>query len=179
MFKALLREDRADREAIGRVASLRERPDEALDVIVDNLSATGCLIRSDVPLRVRSAVTIGMSGVGIVPALVAWRDGNAYGCTFVRPITVAEIEQAKTVQTTVNVDFGKDGSGLDPQTPTDRPEWRLQLVEEPFASNRTVLRALGFMGGYTLRCLAAFPIIVVAAAAAARSTRKARTLPPA
>lgn len=83
----------AERRELAEETTLRldEQPSGAA---VSNLSATGCLIETEVRLSPGAHVRIGLPGVGAFSAEVVRTDGQRAGCRFHRPLTPAQLETA-------------------------------------------------------------------------------------
>jgi hypothetical protein len=58
----------------------------AVDVIVSDLSETGCAIKGALALAIGTRVSIGLVGFGIYEAKVVRRNGDITGCAFLQPI---------------------------------------------------------------------------------------------
>lgn len=83
----------AERRDIAEESTLRLE-DRPCNVAVFNLSATGCLVRADVPLSPGLQVRIGLPGVGAFGADVVRIDGARAGCRFHHPLSPAQLERA-------------------------------------------------------------------------------------
>jgi hypothetical protein len=58
---------------------------------VVDLSQTGCLFMTTEPLRIEAIVTIGIAGVGLREARIVRNQDIRFGCTFLMPLTNAEL----------------------------------------------------------------------------------------
>jgi hypothetical protein len=85
---------RAHRKPVDRVSTLRDQQSRPHDVHVENLSATGCFLWSDVPLALDSRILLGLAGGGVVEGTIIRRDGDNYGCQFLIPLTNAQLHTA-------------------------------------------------------------------------------------
>lgn len=83
----------AERRALAEETTIR-LGNEPCNVGVFNLSATGCLIRSETPLRIGAELRIGLPGVGAFGAEVVRSDGLDAGCRFHEPLSRAQLEAA-------------------------------------------------------------------------------------
>jgi hypothetical protein len=89
-----------------------------LDVIVSDLSESGCAIEAPVELPVGAEISIGLVGFGAFEARVVRRSGKSHGCEFLRPIAPHIVRNAFTSS---NVVAGPVAHGA-PQIDTDFPE---------------------------------------------------------
>jgi hypothetical protein len=91
----LYRDDRgADRFRVDFDATLRDPESLPLDVVVEDLSASGFRVVTNVDLPVGVEVGLGLSGIGTHRARVIWHDRGAYGCELVMPLTSMELNTA-------------------------------------------------------------------------------------
>jgi hypothetical protein len=125
-FVARLDMKRPARIDVDRAATLRDASGEPLDVIVDNLSISGCLITTDLALVEGDPISIGIPGVGARDAWISRVDAPRYGCAFARPISDAEVSAARSANSLVDGIFQSPPvSGSDVQHAPDQ-EWRLR-----------------------------------------------------
>jgi PilZ domain len=96
---------RSRRVAIGRSGTLRERDKFATDVVIEDVSETGCMFRSDMALTVGTLLSIGIPGTGMHAARISRVDGDAVGCSFLLPINAEDIASAQIVETVADGDF--------------------------------------------------------------------------
>lgn len=99
--------DRPYRLEMDRPGTLRDAQEVPQDIVVDNLSTTGCLLRTDADLRIGSLVTIGIAGIGVHPARISRVEGTSYGCAFIMPIRDADVQMALAGETLIEIDFPK------------------------------------------------------------------------
>jgi hypothetical protein len=104
-FLARLDVERSDRITVDRPATVRDLRKAPSDVIVDNLSTTGCLVTLDFALPLGALISIGIAGIGPCFARVGRCDHPRYGCAFLVPITEAEIEASRVAETIVKGRF--------------------------------------------------------------------------
>lgn len=64
------------------------------EILVHNISATGVLLESPVPLMADERISIELPHVGAVWARVVWTSARFYGCEFHTPITPAALSAA-------------------------------------------------------------------------------------
>lgn len=103
----LVRDDRrADREAIDVAGTLRPAPGRPIDVIVEDLSATGFRMRTQARLDLQEQVTIGIPGIGQRRAHVVRRTADGFGCEFVEALDPRLVSTAATAQSVVDGGFG-------------------------------------------------------------------------
>ena len=91
----------AERRDIAEETTLR-LDEQPCNVGVFNLSATGCLVRAEVPLSPGTQVRIGLPGVGAFAAEVVRTDGPRAGCRFHEPLSQSQL--AKAFQSEVVID---------------------------------------------------------------------------
>jgi hypothetical protein len=96
---------RAERAPVRRRGTLRERNKFASDVLIEDLSETGCLFRSNVPLPVGSLISVGIPGIAMHAARISRVDGEAHGCSFLIPITADDIAAAQVIETVAEGGF--------------------------------------------------------------------------
>ena len=104
---AKLQEDAraADRHDLGADATLRAVDDSPLDILIANLSATGCLFVCSERLEVDGAVTIGIAGLGRLPARIVRAEGQRYGANFDRLLDAAELNAALALSDDTVIQF--------------------------------------------------------------------------
>jgi transcriptional regulator with XRE-family HTH domain len=92
-------------EAHGALAS-----GEATKVLVHNVSMTGLLLESAVPLAIDERIAVELPQAGPSWAKVVWTSGNLFGCQFETPISAATLS-ASQLQSAVgrNVDIAVRG----------------------------------------------------------------------
>jgi hypothetical protein len=112
---AQLQMDRPSRITLDRAATLRDPAQEPLDVTVDNISSTGCLVATDAKLTDGMLVTIGIAGLGTRGAYVARQEASGYGLAFLKPASDIELLAARNAETLVDGGFAPFPAGL----PTD------------------------------------------------------------
>lgn len=64
-------------------------------VVVHNISSTGLLVESAIPLATGEAIEIDLPLVGPTQANVVWEGGGFFGCEFAAPISAAAISAAQ------------------------------------------------------------------------------------
>jgi hypothetical protein len=102
----LYRGDRqADRFDVHRPSTLRAGPGQALDAIIQDLSACGCRIHGRFSLRPGETVQIGLAGVGVRAATVVWTEGDVAGCEFAQWLSYEDIKQTTSAQTIIDINF--------------------------------------------------------------------------
>ena len=85
---------RAKRRRADAPSTLRATASGPVDSFVHDISATGAKISCDAELLIGDFVTIGLTGVGAVRAIVVWRRGHDYGLDFVISLTPEQVERA-------------------------------------------------------------------------------------
>lgn len=91
----------AERHDLAADATVRGADRVPVDVLVVDLSQTGCLFVSAEPLQIESVVTIGIAGVGLREARIVRNQDVRFGCTFLMPLTTAELAAGLTESETV------------------------------------------------------------------------------
>jgi len=89
----------SQRRRVGADATLRTAKAVPHDVVVQDLSTTGCRFTSDDAFSDGTRVSIGIAGVGVHRAQILRRDGRLHGCEFVHALTPAQVEMAGHAQT--------------------------------------------------------------------------------
>ena len=84
----------AERHSTGADATLRIAEQYPVDVLIANLSTTGCLFLCQSPIEVEAVVSIGIAGLGRLPARIVRAEGTRYGAEFIVPLTAATISTA-------------------------------------------------------------------------------------
>lgn len=102
---ARLQLDRFDRVSLDRAGTLRDVARQPLDVVVDNISSTGCLVSTDADLPNDTLVTIGIAGLGTRSARVVRQETSGYGLAFLEPASEGEIRAAHSAETLVRGPF--------------------------------------------------------------------------
>jgi hypothetical protein len=96
---------RSKRVVIGRSGTLRERDKFAADVMIEDVSETGCMFRSDAALPIGTLISIGIPGTGMHAARVSRVDRDQHGCSFLLPISPDDIALAQIIETVTDGDF--------------------------------------------------------------------------
>jgi hypothetical protein len=117
----------ADRQSVHLGATLRRDDQRPVDILVDDLSATGFRMACAEPMAIDATVSVGIAGLGRHTARIVRRDGEHYGCRFVVPLAIDAVDVAAPTQTIVHAEFGT----LAAPTPTHIPAWRDAGLEEP------------------------------------------------
>lgn len=68
--------------------------DNAEDVTIHDLSLTGALIETSVPMLVGASFEVDLPNSGTTEANVVWNSGEYYGCQFTLPISPATLSAA-------------------------------------------------------------------------------------
>lgn len=98
-------EARADRRIVTTGSTLRLTPAFAYDVVVEDLSSTGCLLRSPMSLPLGTRFRLGLCGNGAVEGEVVRVAPQGYGCTFIKPIPADMFAKAFGTQNSVHAMF--------------------------------------------------------------------------
>lgn len=95
----------AERHVIETDATLRHDDQVPVDVLVANLSTTGCLFVCAEPLLLDREITLGIAGLGRRPARIVRAEEQRYGCEFLIPLTEADVITASTTPSGTIVHF--------------------------------------------------------------------------
>jgi hypothetical protein len=88
------RQPTADRRRTVRRALRLGLGTDGEPVTIHDLSLTGALLETAVPMLVGSTFEVELPNVGTVEANVIWNSGEYYGCQFALPITPATLSAA-------------------------------------------------------------------------------------
>lgn len=105
----LYREDdnrTAERHPVHLDATLRVDDHRPIDVMVDQLSATGFRMSCAESLPIGAPVSLGVAGLGRQTAHVVRRAGDRYGCRFDRPLAQHPLALQANPSTVVQAEFG-------------------------------------------------------------------------
>ncbi|MDB5701420.1 MAG: PilZ protein [Sphingomonadales bacterium] len=104
----LLRDDRrAERKELHVAGTLRHVGNIPIDVVVEDLSATGFRMLTQANLQLGEKVTVGIPGVGQRAAHVVRHTDNGFSCEFVDAIDARLVTMPSTAQSVVEADFGR------------------------------------------------------------------------
>lgn len=106
----------AERHDLAADATVRGADRVPIDVLVADLSRTGCLFVSTEPLAVDTIITIGIAGVGLREARIVRNQDVRFGCTFLLPLTEAELAAGLAESETVAL-FPTDARHGTPDAP--------------------------------------------------------------
>jgi transcriptional regulator with XRE-family HTH domain len=68
---------------------------DASSVVIHDISATGLLIESPVPLAIDERISVELPHAGATSAKVVWLSGKLFGCQFLAPISAAALSAAQ------------------------------------------------------------------------------------
>jgi hypothetical protein len=94
---------RASRRRTDAPSTLRAKATGPIDTIVHDVSATGARIQCEAELAIGDAVSIGLTGVGAVRAIVVWNREDFYGLDFMTPLAAADADHAFTGETVISL----------------------------------------------------------------------------
>jgi hypothetical protein len=83
--------DRSIRLAIGHAATLRYASQAPIDVVVEDISESGCLFRTTKVLEAGETVSIGIPGLGLCHGRISRSDHPHYGCAFLKLIRTDDL----------------------------------------------------------------------------------------
>lgn len=133
----------ADRVALDRPATVRDGDQLAYDAVVRDISATGCLVECDAPVDVGALLSVGLAGIGRMPAHVVRVGDRLLGCAFDRPLAADELVIAGRIETVVRAPLPWDGQRQPIETEVAAPRWppaaRLALMLAGAATGWTAI----------------------------------------
>jgi hypothetical protein len=121
----------AERHMLDADATVRGPDQVPVDVLVADLSLTGCLFLSSESLAVGSVITIGIAGIGRRDACIVRVEEPRYGCSFLPPLTDDELTAGLTESETISPfpDWLRQPAGETiPETVTPKYSRRARLV---------------------------------------------------
>ena len=93
----------APRIPIGRDGTIRDAANQPVEIVVQDVSANGCLLHSPLALPENQVLGIGLPGLGRREGRIVWRDGERHGIEFLWPLSATELAD---VQSTDNLTIG-------------------------------------------------------------------------
>ncbi len=120
----------AERFRVGLDATLRDPEHMPIDVMVEDLSASGFRVLTATDLAVGVEIGLGLAGIGMHRAAVIWCEGGVCGCAFVQPLTKAVLDRALGAPSTAPVALPRVGPwGPVPvdANPDERPVRKLPI----------------------------------------------------
>lgn len=84
----------AERHSVSLDGTMRDTDRTPHDVVIEDLSLTGFRVPTGANLNLTDLISLGLPGVGKRPARVIWKAGERCGCTFLDPLTDAELRAA-------------------------------------------------------------------------------------
>lgn len=104
---ALYRIERTeDRVPVARPSTLRGPNGDPGDVLIEDLSTTGCRLATATDHAIGDEVMIGLAGVGIRQAQVVWAEEGHIGCAFDEPLSLNDIQKTRFAETVAEGRFG-------------------------------------------------------------------------
>lgn len=85
---------RDERKPVSFDSTVRDPSLQPIDATVLDISGSGFRARVETPLEVSDEITLGLPGLGMVPAVVVRKAGRDYGCAFKAPVTARAIAAA-------------------------------------------------------------------------------------
>lgn len=82
------------RTGVGKPSTARGPDDTAVDVTVQDLSASGLSFTSTAKWGLKSRISVGLAGPGRVSGTIVRNQGNLYGCAFDRPLAPEQLAHA-------------------------------------------------------------------------------------
>ena len=93
----------AERHRVDFDATLRDPAFQPIDVVIEDLSATGLRVVTRANLAMGVEVGLGLAGIGTHRARVVRRGDGNYGCEFVTPLTSSDLAIALSAPSTAPV----------------------------------------------------------------------------
>lgn len=113
-------------------ATLRDPAHQPIDVVVEDLSATGFRVVTSAALDMGVEVGLGLAGIGTQRAFVVWRGEGIYGCEFIAPLKIDDLAAALAAPSTDPVIL--PASPWAAPTTGSEPQWtRLSLRSRALA----------------------------------------------
>ena len=100
----------APRLPVGRDGTVRDAANQPVEIVVQDVSANGCLLHSPLALPENQVLGIGLPGLGRREGRIVWRDADRHGIEFLWPLSAAELAD---VQSTDNLMVGVFPQKLD------------------------------------------------------------------
>lgn len=96
MWLAKLHQDSrtSERHRLETDATLRGSGDEPVDILIADVSSTGCLFVCLEPLEVGAIISVGFAGLGKLQARVVRAEDSRYGAEFKEPLDEDALAQA-------------------------------------------------------------------------------------
>lgn len=91
----------ASRMILGRDGTARDLRQQPLDVIIEDLSASGCRLHCGVALPVNQVLNLGIPGVGRREGRVIWEATPGHGIEFLWPLSAEEVARTQTAESLV------------------------------------------------------------------------------
>ena len=95
----------SERLPVGRASTLRGADGDPIDVRIEDLSTTGCRLKTPMSVEIDEEIMIGLPGVGMRAARIIWQQEDEVGCAFTAPLAYGEVEATRTSKTLTHVDF--------------------------------------------------------------------------
>lgn len=117
------------RRLVTLVASASQSPEREATIHIQNLSRRGLLLETEASFEIGEIFFLDLPEVGAIPACVRRRQGQAYGCEFLSPVTQGALSAA-LLKSSFSAD--RDESGIETQgeggAETSRAEPRTAAV---------------------------------------------------
>jgi hypothetical protein len=122
---------RAERFPIGFDATLRDPAHVPLDVVVEDISATGFRMITDADLAAGADIRLGLAGIGVHRAQIVWHANGIYGCAFVTPLTSADLNIALSAPSSAPVTLPGVGPSAQASFDADVDEQPVRKLPPP------------------------------------------------
>jgi hypothetical protein len=145
--------DRRERVTLQRSATLRGIDDLPVDIQINDISSSGCLIRCDSSLDLGEIVSLGIPGIGVRAACVMRAEAGHYGCAFEKYLSGDQIVLANKHNPLVE---GLFPNSADQGLPALVPD---QTIPEFSSRRRLAMIACCGVAAWMLACGAALAIL--------------------
>lgn len=105
VLAALYREVRQERHSVALDGTLRGPERRPYDVVVEDLSRSGFRVPAVADLELDDPISLGLAGVGLCPARVVRRTEQGYGCAFLAPLTIKQLDAALVAEAASPIQF--------------------------------------------------------------------------
>jgi hypothetical protein len=90
---------RAPRMSMDADGTIRGKDAHSFDIVMQDLSETGCLVETSAELEIGTVVLLRVAGFPQSAARIVRRDGFRYGCEFLTPLSRDELSASRDQET--------------------------------------------------------------------------------
>jgi hypothetical protein len=102
----------SDRRRVSVSATVREVEAVPIDARIVDISEGGLRGEADEALEAGVMITVGLPGLGVLPARVVRGSGRMFACAFLEPLGSVDLARLRQAGTTVTGNFGAGRSSL-------------------------------------------------------------------